>query len=82
MHPFMIDGKLDYSYICIMATKTKKERVKNKKTKRRVTSSLVNKKKSKPSVFKDVMEALEEVRLIEEGKLKGVDAIEWIKSLK
>jgi hypothetical protein len=38
-------------------------------------------KKSKPSVYPDVKEAIEEMGLILRGKLPSVDAKTWIKSL-
>lgn len=67
-----------------MATKTKKGRAKsdkNKKTKRRITTSSVNKRRTKPSVFPEVIEALKEVDLMLQGKLPMIDAKEWIKTL-
>ncbi len=40
------------------------------------------KEKTKPSVFKDVKEAIIEMDLIEKGKMKAIDAHEMIKSLR
>jgi len=40
-----------------------------------------DKKRSKPSVYPDVKEAIEEMGLMLRGKIPAVDAKKWIKSL-
>jgi len=44
-------------------------------------STPTDKKKSKPSAFDDVKEAIHEMDLILKGKLPKVDAKTWIKTL-
>ena len=44
-------------------------------------STSSNKKKPKPSVYPDVKKAIEEMKLILQGKMPAVDAKTWIKTL-
>ena len=48
--------------------------------KKYIPSSHVKKKK-KPSAYRDVKEAIEEMKLIIEGKMPAIDAKAWIKTL-